>query len=62
MALRRDKLDRWNMQMSPIEKSEQEVTDVTKAACNQKAQVQTYCRFLVQEVHGYTWELVQDML
>lgn len=48
--------------MSPIEKSEQEVTDVIKAACNQKAQVQTYCRFLVQEVHGYTWELVQDML
>lgn len=51
MALRRDKLDRWNHANVTYWKSEQEVTDTIKAACNQKAQILTYCRVLVQEVH-----------
>ena len=51
MALRRDhKLDRWNHANVTYWKSEQEVTDTIKAAWNQKSQVLTYCRFLVQEV------------
>lgn len=50
MASRRDKLDRWNHANVTYWKSEQEVTDIIKAVCNQKAQVLTYCRFLVQEV------------
>ena len=50
MALRRDKLDRWSHANVTYWQSEQEVTDAIIAACNQKAQVLTYCRFLVQEV------------